>query len=74
MYKRQILDRLIYWVEGKKAGNADVFQPIKAAGQLPQDEQTKMAADLLVAPPTVLPPSLKRYIICANLDGAPGAS
>lgn len=43
-------------MEGKKAANPDVFQPLQAAGELPQDEQTKKAADLLVAPaPTARP-------------------
>ena len=49
-FRYSILDRLVYWVEGKKAANSDVFRPLQEASQLPRDEQTKMAADLLVAP------------------------
>ena len=55
-FRWAILDRLVYWVEGKKAANPDAFQPLQAAGELPQDEQTKKAAALLVAPtPTARP-------------------
>ena len=55
-----LLDRLIYSVEGKKAGNQDLFRRVRAASQLSPEARAEMVYEILTSPasaPASAPPA-----------------